>query len=362
MPEVTDGAAPGGAAPDEKHGLPPGDSSKPGDPGATADSPPGDDKRDSSTRAADKRPATSFDAVMQLMQERKPAEGADAGEDKPGGESPTPEGKDAAAAGDEPDPKAEKQPEEKPESYEPIKKPRSEAERRLNTLLGERKEFLPKAQTFDQLQEWTKGHGLTPEQFMRGMEVMALTRTDPAKALEALEPIITALRAEVGIVDKLPEDLQAQVDSGAMNEAGAKEIAALRLKNASTERRLTETREQNARGIEQERVGTVRQAFSEFEQQQAKSDPDWNEKRSDVQDKLKAIWLDEGLPATPKAAREQASKAVAAVNERWKKLRPAKEAISPKLNGGSNPRNVAARPKTSMDALNAALAGQPIQY
>lgn len=343
-----------------------GDSSKPADQGAKAVSPPADDKGDSSPPAADKRPASSFEALMQLTQKAKPEpkEGVD---DEPEGDSPAPEGKDATAEGDKPAAEAE-QPEDQEKKYEPIKNPRRPSEIRINELLTERKDLLPKAQTFDMIRQWNAEMGQSEQQFVRGMELMALAnptspKYDPKKALEQLDPILKQLRQEAGVVDQLPDDLQQDVSDGRISEERARELARLRLEKASTERRLDQTREQREQERERAVVDSVHKAFSSFDAQQAASDPDWNDKRSDVQDKLKAIWLDEGLPTTPKAAHDQAKRAVEAVNARFKRLRPPKEQIDPKIpNGGSNPRNVVARPKSSIEALNAALAGQRIQY
>lgn len=147
--------------------------------------------------------------------------------------------------------------EEKKEELPPFHQhPRwQEKVQEVNTLKQEVDKMKPLAERVTQLEQFCAQHGITGEQFQQALEVAALINTDPAKALEKLSPVYDALSQYNG--SKLPEDLQADVDSGALSPERAKEIAQLRAQGKVTEKRQQMTAEQRVQQEHQQNLQAI---------------------------------------------------------------------------------------------------------
>jgi hypothetical protein len=335
--------------------------------GAQGDSPtpkPGDE----SQAKGETKPKSVFELAKAALEKTRVAAAAAADQ---AGESPTlgeagTEGADktgAAAAGDGGE----------GNDYEPVKTPKTAAEKRLNELLTERKTYKPQAEHYQQLQQWITGNSLTPELVTTSLGVAALSKraqdtSDPEvakQALEALEPVRQQLQAIAGIIERLPDDLRTKVDDGILSETEAGELARLRLRDQVQTEALRANREREEtnrqRSETSNAIAVVSGAINAWEQSVAKSDPDFSKKRSFVVSKLHEVWAKEGPARDAAGAVDQAKRAMKAVNDEMRSVLPARREVNTQTTG-SSPRNVGVKPKNSFEAAKARLNGQRVSY
>lgn len=327
-----------------------------GDAGSTtskpaADSSPaeGDGKPASSTGTdgsdGGKAPGTALEAMFAAR--KKISEAAAKADGVPPAEG-SPDSKEAGKSeGDQPGAKAG---DAKPEGDE-----KKGAPARVKELLAERAELAPRAESFDQLQNWVREKGLSQEDFAGALEITALTKSDPHAALARLKPIYEALQKVAG--DILPDDLAAKVKDGSLDEASARELAQSRSKAAISEANQKRTTEAEQRRREAEaaeaQAREVATATTAWEADWKKTDPDFSHKIPFVIAELKAMWATGDIPANKEAAVAQAKKARETVEARLRQMMPA-PAQKTVVTGGSNPGAMLPVPKTSIEAMRMA--------
>lgn len=96
-------------------------------------------------------------------------------------------------------------------------------------------ELMPQVQNWQRVVSECQKRQITAEQFEKMVHIQGLLNMDPEKALPELEKIVDQLRGFTG--GKLPEDLQAKVDSGRMELEDATEVARLRAQQQFGERK-----------------------------------------------------------------------------------------------------------------------------
>ena len=97
---------------------------------------------------------------------------------------------------------------------------------RWKKVQSELQELKPLAERARILDDFVAKNRLDREDVANALQIAAVVRNDPAKALELLKPLVDQLSEYSG--SKLPEDLQAKLDKGAISEEDAREIATLR--------------------------------------------------------------------------------------------------------------------------------------
>lgn len=236
--------------------------------------------------------------------------------------------------------------------------------RELNQAKGDLERLRPmeeRARQFDEFTGWVKNTGLSQDDVTQGLTIMALMRSDPFKALEIVTPIYAELQRQTGAV--LPDDLRAEVDSGLVTEDRAREIAQLRQRSQHVETRGRQQAEQFQQERQQQQVSQlqtqVATAVNAAELEVARNDPDYNRKKGLVEAKIKALWVDEGVPQSAQAAVAQYQKAVKLVNQDIAVMTPRGQrpgpSGQPSVSAGGN--NLPA-PKSSLEAMQrAAQAG-----
>ena len=126
------------------------------------------------------------------------------------------------AKGDpEPEPEGEADPEPKDDTdYTDVpfnKHPR------FQQLLRKAKENEADAVRYRNVDTFLKQNHLDAEEAADGLRIMALAKSDPAKALSELKPFVQKLLVAAGEV--LPDDLKARGQSGEMPAAAAQEVS-----------------------------------------------------------------------------------------------------------------------------------------
>lgn len=214
------------------------------------------------------------------------------------------------------------------------------------------------ARQFGMVQDFMSKNSLTPPEMADGFTVMALMRNDPGKAIPVLEDYLDQLKLITG--QKLPDDLQSQVDSGAMTDAAAKELATSRLKIATTTAESTRNAEAaNATASQIARQNNAT-AVNAWEVQTRSADPDYDRKRPFIKDSILAQTAALGTkPPTAAEAVAIAKRAYDSVTERFKGLGPRQQTPTPpqpRSGDSTSPRagNVAA-PKTPLEAAKRGL-------
>jgi hypothetical protein len=161
------------------------------------------------------------------------------------------------------------------------------AEGRIKELVQERDSFKtefeavkPKVESYDKIDGFCKDYGITPEQFNKVMEIQALLNTDPAKALERLQPIVDSLKGFVG--DKLPTDLQSKVDTGKLELDDAKEMARLRAQIEFGTRKSQFDSQRMQQSQAQSLQQQMAQSFQTWETARRTSDPDYKPKAKET--------------------------------------------------------------------------------
>ena len=228
----------------------------------------------------------------------------------------------------------------------------------LRPLKDQVGQLRPRAESFDQLQQFAREANLGGAEVNEGFSVMRLMKNDPEKAIPLLEGYLTQLKQVLG--HTLSPELQQKVAQGFVDEGTAKELA-----RAAAGKTLAEAAAENARAKadeiqkqnERETLhGRINAAMSTWESSWKKSDPDYAMKAPLVKDAIELALRRNGVPQTSEAAIEIAKQARKAVEENLKVIVPRKQAVSA-LTGGSSARAVS-QPKSSLDVVNSVLAGQ----
>lgn len=269
-----------------------------------------------------------LDAVIRKAIEAKDGEGP---------EAPSTDGKSSEEQADEADDEAD-EPEETPEQkakkeaeedaklpfgkhprwkqvYEERKRYKQEAQQLTEKL----KPLEEKAQQLDQIGGFMREHQLSGQEVTEGFQIMALMKTDPAKALEMLAPKLEALELATG--KRLPPDLQQRVDAGDAVPEVAQEAARARMEAEAAKRRATELEQAQQREQATARQQAFRTAIDTWEGSVKASDPDYSKKQQLVLDRAKLLMAAEP-PATPDAAVALAKRAYSEITEQLRSLLP----------------------------------------
>lgn len=255
--------------------------------------------------------------------------------------APEPEAPEAKADEEPaPDGQAEAQPEAQPDEDEKLpfgKHPR------WKQVLGERnearaklEELAPKAEQYGHIERFMDTNGLSTDEVVKGFKVMALMKTDPVAARQALQEYIDMLDPLVGNV--LPDDLRGEVDEGYVTEERARELARLRASqqlNTQRQQHVQQQLEQQRLAQQQEQqVASQRSAVLAWESQTKARDPDYDAKKEWVVPELRALMV-EHQPTSPEqmvqlcqTAYDNVSKRLARTMPRRPEVRPAASSTS----------------------------------
>jgi hypothetical protein len=328
------------------------DSASTPDPVVTAESTPAD------------KPISPLDAVTRAL-DRSSKSGVEAG--APTAENRSPTG--------EPDPKTPPVAETPTEiSDEEMKRfsPNAQARIRelaalkndlngkLETVTTERESLRPKAESYDKLTGYLSQNGISSDEANNSLEVTRLIKSgDFTNALKILDPIYQEVRKRAGEV--LEPDLQEDVRLGNVPHDRALELQRLRANDAAArergQRQEAQSREQQQREASSQFVNSIAKAADDWAKARAGSDPDWDKKQTEVAEIVELDLRRNGFPKSTEEAVQRSEKALAQVNDRWKKLRGPPAEIKPAVGGGRTSTRANDPPKTALEAVNRALGG-----
>lgn len=226
---------------------------------------------------------------------------------------------------------------------------------RFQQLLRKAKENEADAVRYRNVDTFLKQNHLDAEEAADGLRIMALAKSDPAKALSELKPFVQKLLVAAGEV--LPDDLKARVQSGEMPAAAAQEVsrsrAQLEIQRQAQEQ--AELRRQQEAAAAQ--TNALRDTALSWASDRDAKDPAFQQKYPLLQREIAFLQRAEGLPVTPEGVRDQLNRAYAEVNKQARTVaqpaRPARQPIRPVV-GGAAPGTHNPEPKSMIEAIRAA--------
>lgn len=219
-------------------------------------------------------------------------------------------------------------------------------------------EFAAKEQTianFEAFRGAVQQADLSSDDVAQAFLIASLIKSDPAKALEALNPIIDNLTTLTG--NRLPGDLQAKVDQGLIDEETAFEVSRDRASAVLATNRSTKVTERSQAQVMDQQREAVRSKVQSWEDAWKSQDPDYGKKQQFVESEVRQMISKEGFPATPDDAVRMSIRARQVVEDRLNALRPVKASIRT-VTGASGAVTNGAQPvpKSMLEAVRLGLA------
>ncbi len=233
--------------------------------------------------------------------------------------------------------------------------------RERNQLREQVEQYKTGAQEYQKIQSFMDENGLTTQQVAQAIQTVALMKKDPASARQALAQELDVLDRQLG--EKLPDDLQRDVEEGYVTEERAKELARLRNQQTRTQQQVQEERrraqqqqERFQRQQGQQALQQQQQAVRSWEQNIKSRDPDFERIQPLVYKELRLLTregMDRGRPPrTPDEAVQLAERAYNNVKEQVRKIQPrpaTRSGPSSKASGGTA--GSSAQPQSLQDAV-----------
>lgn len=225
---------------------------------------------------------------------------------------------------------------------------------RFKQLIEERNRYRTDSDQYQKVQDFMSSNNLSEQDAAEAFRVAALMKNDPAQAYEIVKSHLDALAKATGQV--LPEDIQTKLNEGYMDEDAAKELSRARAE-IERERYL---REQSTNKFEEtaakSQFNMLTNTINSWEESTRQSDPDYNLKRDEIDDRVRVLVSQEGRPATAEAALRLANTAYEQVNQRFRDRQPEKQPIKP-VSGGKLGGTPTPEPKSLQDVIGMALRG-----
>lgn len=219
----------------------------------------------------------------------------------------------------------------------------------------------PKAKEFDELDQFVRGAGLSPQDVQGTLRIAAQMRSDPVGAYNALLPLMAQLEETIGNV--LPPALQQRVQAGYLTHedalAQSRATAHAELASRQLQARTQEQEQQQRQRATQDQVNRSVQSVEAWEQQRRTSDPDWHLKSEDIKsavelEVLRRARKDPAWIVTPEEALAISQEAEKSVTTRMKQFIPKPTPLPRDVVGGASPRS-STEPKSLIEAMRASI-------
>ena len=224
---------------------------------------------------------------------------------------------------------------------------------RFKEVIAEKNEYKKGHEQYEKIQSSLKEMKLSAQETAQGLSIMGLMKSNPQAALEALQPIINNLQQVTGQI--IPEDIQQKIEDGYMDEDIGKELARTRadvqIQRNANEQMLNEQEQMKT----QDQINVIAQSVTNWEENIRKTDPDFELKQDEIDDRVSALVRENGRPNNSQDAVALAQNAYETVTKRHQGRlgvrRPIRSLSGGKLGGSPVP-----EPKSLMDAVQNALA------
>jgi len=223
---------------------------------------------------------------------------------------------------------------------------------RFRELVAEKNRYRTDAEQFDRIKDFMSSNNLSSEDTVEGFRVMALMKNNPQEAYRALYEKMGALGEASGF--KIPKDIKQKVDEGYLDEASAQELSRTRAE-LTRERGIRQQQEQTIQTEDRKAsFSKIETSVTDWEATIRQSDPDYDLKAAELDDRVKVLVGERGKPNTSSDALALVREAYDSVNERYRQRTPTKTAIRTatggKLGGTPSP-----APKSLREAIELAI-------
>lgn len=312
-----------------------------------------DDKQDDSSTSQEVTQATGLDKIVndavkasQTQDEGDETKKADATEKKEDGKTD------------------EKKADEKgPVPYERFNEvitAKNVAEQQLNDMK-------PLADHYLSIHTHCEANNISPDEFRYWMNVAALSKSDPAKALEVLQPQLQQFQSFTG--DALPPDLKAAVEAGEIKLEHAKRLVAAENKTKFGQQQQQVTMQQLRQQQEQQLAQSFQSALGAWISTKKGTDPDFVPKSSENDPDGKfELFLHKLDVDARRSGIKSAADLVALAEKVLTSVNTTVGRFSPKPPNGSkvirstNARSTSIAPKTFEEAISAGAAKAGIAF
>ena len=224
---------------------------------------------------------------------------------------------------------------------------------RFQKVISQKNEYKEGHRQYQNITSYLASNNINAEEASQGLQIMAMMKNDPHKALEALSPYVETLRKLTG--ETMPDDIRERVDDGYMDEDAGRELARTR---ADAER-LRQTNERVAEAQQQEQsnqhLERLAQTVTNWEMKTRQQDPDFDLKQDEIDDRVRVLVAERGRPSTDEDAIALANEAYKTVNDRFRQRsggkKPMRTASGGKLGGTPTP-----EPNSLLEAVQNAMA------
>lgn len=232
-----------------------------------------------------------------------------------------------------------------------------------NTLREETEQLKTGAERDRQLTQYMQTNQISGEELVDALDFVALLKTDPSKALERIQPVVSQLNQHVG--RELPPDLQERVNTGEIDQRDAEELVRSRNEAERLRRVREQEGEQRTRSAQVQRTQELRRANGMAADKEVAtlrdSDPDFSAKEPWLVPEVRAL-LQEKPPRTPDESRALVREAYDNVSKRLRSTlggtRRQQRREVDTASGSGAPRGNQAEPETLGEAIQLAASGQ----
>jgi hypothetical protein len=227
--------------------------------------------------------------------------------------------------------------------------------KRFQQLSRRVKELAPQAEAYKQIDTYLRAAQLAPKEVVELFEAGRLLKAgDYDGFLKVIEPHLSVVRQHRGEV--LPADIQERLDNGFIDEDSAKELARARLTQDQA-KRAQEAREIDTQVAARRELATsITNAVTAWEAEIRGRDPQYGSKVELLNDRLRVLMAQEGVPNTPDAAVALSRRAYADITTRLAHVRPTGRPTSPTPSStGLNGTAATPRPRSAREAMIAAM-------
>lgn len=227
---------------------------------------------------------------------------------------------------------------------------------RFKEVLSKLKTAETDAVRYKNVENFISEQGLGAEEAADLLRIGGLIKTDPVAAWQQVKPTIQKLLIAAGEV--LPDDLKQRRDNGELTNEAALEISRQRAQIQSRDVRQQFETQQSQTRQSQELGQSILQTVNSWEADRRTRDPNFEAKMPLIQKEVTWLQATEGRPNTPLAVQAQLEKAYKNVSDTYRPPRQAapKQAIRPIPSGQPAANVQTAKPKTTMDIIQAELA------
>jgi hypothetical protein len=283
------------------------------------------------------------------------------------GKSPDPEQDPSDPAAD---PKGETAQADKPEetddlgevTEDELKKYGPKTQKRIRQLLGHRdelnrtlEEIKPRADKFEAIERYAGANRLSMEDVASTMSLAALVRTDPEAAFDPLMKLVHQIAEATGRI--LPKEVQEAVNLGRLSEDEAKRLVRAESRAALVDQRARAQTEEVQSERENARLQALgeqaRTTVTQWENDQKRSDPDWQLKQGRIAELAELAVLKNGFPQTKQALIQTMDGILTKVNGEMARFAPRPREVRAVTGNAST--TATREPKSSQEAAFMAL-------